>query len=542
MKFPLCDKFQSTPGYNPATGRSISTAGKVSQFIQTLCKNPSGTCSAHDRNPLVNPLTGRAISANSKIFERFETFCKAEYDRSRAKVDVASVHDTKQCTKYSGVTLKQHQTHVSKYLLQNEDIRGMLLFHGTGSGKTMLAATLIRCLMEKYPGKRALVITPTSLVQNFHKEVDRLQLQSTFEDKVDVMSYGKVVHAIQSGALSPRSKALRNTILVIDEAHNLRTPIIGDGGKIAREIFKLTSRAFKVILLTATPVQNRIDEFANLYAMIHNEESMLLRNPSKYYDDFTTNFSPKSMRGHVSHYDNPTDDNPDYPRSRSRRITFEMTKKYYKLYKVIEDDNADFFGENLHFFLNGVRRASNTIDTKVPTPKVLWTIDHIRSAIDGGKKVLVYSNYLESGVQLVQNELKKKSIPFVEVSGSLTSAQRASAVARYNANDVHVMFVTAAGTEGLDLKGTRSVIIMEPHWNSERIKQIIGRAVRYQSHSHLPARQRSVTVYHLVLRKPKGVSDGKKSADEYLYKLAKTKEHEILRFYDGLIANSIERK
>jgi hypothetical protein len=32
------------------------------------------------------------------------------------------------------------------------------------------------------------------------------------------------------------------------------------------------------------------------------------------------------------------------------------------------------------------------------------------------------------------------------------------------------MFISAAGSEGLDLKETKNVIIMEPHWNLGRIE------------------------------------------------------------------------
>ena len=61
--------------------------------------------------------------------------------------------------------------------------------------------------------------------------------------------------------------------------------------------------------------------------------------------------------------------------------------------------------------------------------------------------------------------------------------------------------LTRAGGEGLDIKGATQVILMEPSWYGAAEHQVIGRAVRYQSHSHLPPEQRYVNVWRLVLRK-----------------------------------------
>jgi SNF2 family DNA or RNA helicase len=115
---------------------------------------------------------------------------------------------------------------------------------------------------------------------------------------------------------------------------------------------------------------------------------------------------------------------------------------------------------------------------------------------------------------------------------------RREAISRYNKGKVLVLFVSSAGGEGIDLKNTRSVIIMEPHWNNEKIRQVIGRAVRYQSHSSLPEKDRHVDVYNLVLKKPKG-EEGLQSADQYLLAISRQKDKKINTFYDILLKTSI---
>jgi hypothetical protein len=57
-----------------------------------------------------------------------------------------------------------------------------------------------------------------------------------------------------------------------------------------------------------------------------------------------------------------------------------------------------------------------------------------------------------------------------------------------------IMMGTKAAAEGITLKNVRNVYIMEPYWNPARIEQVIGRAIRVNSHSSLPEDQRNVTV------------------------------------------------
>jgi hypothetical protein len=57
-----------------------------------------------------------------------------------------------------------------------------------------------------------------------------------------------------------------------------------------------------------------------------------------------------------------------------------------------------------------------------------------------------------------------------------------------------VMMASSAGAEGISLMGTRNVYIMEPYWNPARIDQVVGRAIRINSHKNLPEADRNVRV------------------------------------------------
>jgi hypothetical protein len=60
---------------------------------------------------------------------------------------------------------------------------------------------------------------------------------------------------------------------------------------------------------------------------------------------------------------------------------------------------------------------------------------------------------------------------------------------------ISVFMTTSKGAEGIDLKNVRQVHIMEPYWQPILMDQVIGRAVRTNSHERLPVKDRTVEVY-----------------------------------------------
>ena len=60
---------------------------------------------------------------------------------------------------------------------------------------------------------------------------------------------------------------------------------------------------------------------------------------------------------------------------------------------------------------------------------------------------------------------------------------------------IKVLMITSSGAEGINLKNTRYVHILEPYWHPVRMEQVIGRARRICSHENLPDDERRVNVY-----------------------------------------------
>jgi len=60
---------------------------------------------------------------------------------------------------------------------------------------------------------------------------------------------------------------------------------------------------------------------------------------------------------------------------------------------------------------------------------------------------------------------------------------------------IQVIMITQSGAEGINLKNTRYVHIVEPYWNMVRCSQVVGRARRICSHTDLPKELQTVQVF-----------------------------------------------
>ena len=64
-----------------------------------------------------------------------------------------------------------------------------------------------------------------------------------------------------------------------------------------------------------------------------------------------------------------------------------------------------------------------------------------------------------------------------------------------NGEIIKVMMITSSGAEGINLRNTRFVHIIEPYWHNVRLDQVVGRARRICSHTDLPKEKQNVKVF-----------------------------------------------
>jgi SNF2 family DNA or RNA helicase len=424
----------------------------------------------------------------------------------------------KNCIQRSKLKLQKHQVDVVEYL-QKE--RGVIAAYSVGVGKTLIGVTSSQCFLDANPKGKVVVVTPKSLQENFKKELKAYGVKNT-------KNY--LFYTMRKFATTYNKKAFsKNTFLIIDEAHNLRTmtsqlnqkshikkstkPTKNQKVTASKVAIKVAKEADKVLLLTATPLLNTPLDLINLVAMVKGTDQ-LTKNEFKRLNNKQL---CEYFRNTIMFYKNPK--TKDYPTVKEHQTYITMTKEYYKKYRKIETKRSKKF-RNPFVFLTGLRQATNVIDPCLKCEKAL-------EIINKGQQTLVYSAFISRGIKLIQDRLKKLNIKYVEIIGSMTQQERTNAVKKYNAGKVQVLFITKAGAEGLDLKGTRNVILLEKSWNRPVEEQVIGRAARYQSHTHLKQKEQHVDVYHFIMTKPKKLDKDDTmpySADQRLQQLTEEKK------------------
>ena len=123
--------------------------------------------------------------------------------------------------------------------------------------------------------------------------------------------------------------------------------------------------------------------------------------------------------------------------------------------------------------------------------------------------------------------------------------------ANIHGHKIKVLLISQSGAEGLSLKCVREVHLLEPYWNDIRVQQVIGRAVRANSHAALPKRDRNVRAFLYIATLPKEVYaeetvlrqyDRGKSTDEFLAESAARKTKVIDEFLGMLRSSAMDCK
>ena len=176
-----------------------------------------------------------------------------------------------------------HQVRAVQHVLQR--MRGRaLLCDEVGLGKTIEAGIVLMEYMLRGLARRVLVLVPPSLVEQWTEEL-RTKFRLDFiayDDPVFRQAangwarFERVVASVDTAKREPHASAISSIdydMVIVDEAHHLRN----------RETlaWKLVNRLRKryILLLTATPVQNDLEELFNLITLLRPGQ---LRTPAEF--------------------------------------------------------------------------------------------------------------------------------------------------------------------------------------------------------------------------------------------------------------------
>lgn len=448
--------------------------------------------------------------------------------------------------------------HQESALAQLEKEKGIVLHHSLGSKKTSTFLNAVSRIHQKDPNAKALIIAPASLVSNVDNEIKKHNIKLN-RDNLEVISYEKAVND------APRLRKNKYTIAIADEAQKFRN----EKSKRTQELRDIVGHSQYRMLATATGNYNSISDMSTLVNIAANDDILPEKTKDmerEYVEEYAINPGirdrllgglpethktlkkekkkdlKKILNKYVNYYDSADDPTAKehFAKKEEKIIETEMSPEQERYYKYTEGklpfllrlkvrhnlplDKKEH--AQLNSFSSGVRQTSTgyrqlTSDSNAEyTPKIQKAVESLKQGLkeDSNFKALVYSNYLESGLKEYSRKLKDEKIDHDIYDGSLSREQKDKLLKKYNEGKNGVLLISSSGGEGLSSIGTKKVQILEPAFNPSRIQQVVGRAIRYDSHAKLPEKERKVDVeyYHSVHKKPMW---GKRpmTIDSYLY-------------------------
>ena len=121
-----------------------------------------------------------------------------------------------------------------------------------------------------------------------------------------------------------------------------------------------------------------------------------------------------------------------------------------------------------------------------------WSIDQKAEDKDKPKFMLYTGTESEEEKDIL---LKIYNSQWEYVPSTITESFEGVAENNHMGEVIKIIMITSSGAEGINLKNTRFVHIVEPYWHMVRVDQVIGRARRICSHSKLPEELRTVKVF-----------------------------------------------
>ena len=198
------------------------------------------------------------------------------------------------------IELLEHQIRTAKTVLRRFRGRAMLCDE-VGLGKTIEAGLVLSELMIRGLARSVLVLVPPSLIEQWQGEMRRkfsIELIShddpAFrERRTDAWNeFDRVIASIHTAKREPHRSSIlarRWDMVIVDEAHHLRNRNT-QTWKFASEIQKQF-----ILLLTATPVQNNLEELFNLVTLLEPGLLSTARQFQRHFVDKRDKLTPRNV-------------------------------------------------------------------------------------------------------------------------------------------------------------------------------------------------------------------------------------------------------
>ncbi|WP_295035033.1 DEAD/DEAH box helicase [uncultured Microbacterium sp.] len=373
---------------------------------------------------------------------------------------VAVVREFELETEHLSVSLRGYQGFAARFALVQ---RKVIIGDEMGLGKTIEALAVLTHLRSK-GSHHSLVVCPAAVVTNWIREVQAKsalnahRLHGPGRDAA-LRSWrrngGVAVTTYESlGWLEPHLGLVEElACVVLDEAHYIKNP----GALRAQRSARVIDRADRAVLLSGTPLENRVEEFRTLVGYIR---------PDLIVD--ASELRPRLFRQQVA---------PVYLRRNQEDVLTELPE-LVEIEEWLPLSRAD-----AHAYREAVMAGNFQAMRQAAmlqggeSEKLQRLVEVVEEAEDNGRKVIVFSNYLSV---LDEVTAALPGVVFGPLTGAVPAPKRQAMVDDFNAAEAGAVLVSqiVAGGVGLNIQAASVVVICEPQLKPTTEWQAIARARR----------------------------------------------------------------
>ncbi|MEO3786806.1 DEAD/DEAH box helicase [Actinocorallia sp. B10E7] len=354
------------------------------------------------------------------------------------------------------VSLRGYQEFGARFALAQ---RRCILGDEMGLGKTVQAVAALAHLRSE-GHTRFLVACPASVLVNWIREIESRSALRAYRvhgpDRDAALAEwgrtgGVAVTTIDGLHALPVSDV---AMLVVDEAHYVKNPAT----RRAKAVAAWADRADRVLFLTGTPMENRVEEFRNLVAMLQ---------PDLRVDDGDTIAGAQAFRRSVG---------PAYLRRNQDDVLTELPEL------VHTEEWEEFSPADLAVYRQAVeagnfmamRRAAYAVPET--SGKLGRLMELVAEARENGHKVVVFS-FFRDVLTTVHTRLPDA---FGPIAGDVPATRRQEIADLFTARPGHAVLLAQiqAGGVGLNLQAASVVILCEPQLKPTVESQAVARAHR----------------------------------------------------------------
>jgi SNF2 family DNA or RNA helicase len=367
-------------------------------------------------------------------------------------------------TTHLRVSLRGYQDFGARFALAG---RRVVLGDEMGCGKTVEAIAAMAHLRAE--GERHfLVVCPASVLINWIREVrghsslrpHRLHGAERDENLLAWAKGGGVgITTFETVRSLPLPGRPRVAMLVVDEAHYIKNP----GARRSKALREWTRRIDRVLFLTGTPMENRVEEFRNLVGYLQPG----LVDSVDGIDAIT---GSKAFRRAVA---------PAYLRRNQEDVLAELPE----LTRI--DEWEEFGPHDFAAYRQAVeagnfmamRRAAYAARTARGSAKLRRLIEIADEARESGRKVVIFSHFRDV-LDIVCAALGERALG--PLNGSMPPPRRQELVDRFAKSNGHGVLVSQiqVGGVGMNMQAASVVILCEPQVKPTLETQAIARAHR----------------------------------------------------------------